>query len=111
MIQKTLSLCAEGAAPGALAASVPGSARSGSGAGAGVATAPTLASQLGAVLERAAAEEPTLIWAGPLVADHPRVRDAVRYASLELYEHLMTFFDRREHTLEVCISVQKNQSD
>lgn len=57
--------------------------------------------ELGAVLARLGAEEPPLLWAGPLAADSPRVRDAVRYAALEINEHLETYFDRREHALEV----------
>ncbi|KAJ8737271.1 hypothetical protein PYW07_000542 [Mythimna separata] len=84
---KTICLCAETAAAAGVAAPA--------------AAGPALAAELGAVLERAGAEEPPLLWAGPAVADHPRVRDAVRYAALELHEHLQTFFDRREHTLEI----------
>lgn len=74
---KTVSLCAEGAA---------GSAGAG---------------ELAGVLERAGAEEPPLLWVGAAAADCARVRDAVRYAALEIHEHLETYFDRREHALEV----------
>ncbi|XP_063392996.1 protein furry isoform X2 [Cydia fagiglandana] len=56
--------------------------------------------ELGAVLERLAAEEPPLLWAAPAAADCARVRDAVRFAALEINEHLETYFDRREHALE-----------
>lgn len=56
--------------------------------------------ELGAVLERLGAEEPPLLWAGPLAIDTQRARDAVRYAALEINEHLETYFDRREHALE-----------
>lgn len=76
---KTVSLCAESAAP----------------------AGGELAGVLGGVLERAGAEEPPLLWAGPAAADCARVRDAVRYAALEMHEHLDTYFDRREHALEV----------
>ncbi|CAB3258869.1 unnamed protein product [Arctia plantaginis] len=76
---KTISLCGEGALSGA--------------GGAGGA-------ELSAVLERLSSEEPPLLWVGPLAADSPRVRDAVRYAALEINEHLETYFDRREHALE-----------
>ncbi|XP_052746628.1 protein furry isoform X1 [Bicyclus anynana] len=58
------------------------------------------AGELAAVLERLGAEEPPLLWAGPAAADCARVRDAVRYAALEINEHLETYFDRREHALE-----------
>lgn len=78
---KTVSLCAESAAP----------------------AGGELAGVLGGVLERAGAEEPPLLWAGPAAADCARVRDAVRYAALEMHEHLDTYFDRREHALEVRI--------
>ncbi|XP_022832694.1 protein furry isoform X5 [Spodoptera litura] len=76
---KTVSLCAESAAP----------------------AGGELAGVLAGVLERAGAEEPPLLWAGPAAADCARVRDAVRYAALEMHEHLDTYFDRREHALEV----------
>ncbi|XP_069364966.1 protein furry isoform X2 [Maniola hyperantus] len=56
--------------------------------------------ELGAVLERLGAEEPPLLWAGAAAADCARVRDAVRYAALEINEHLETYFDRRDHALE-----------
>ena len=100
MTSKTICLCAESSAvshQGGIGA--PGGA--GALAAAAAAPTPALAGELGAVLERAGAEEPPLLWAGPAAADHPRVRDAVRYAALELHEHLQTYFDRREHTLEV----------
>ncbi|XP_063837926.1 protein furry-like [Ostrinia nubilalis] len=73
---KTVSLCSE------TAALAPGAA------------------ELGAVLDRLAGEEPPLLWAGAAAADCARVRDAVRYAALEISEHLETYFDRREHALE-----------
>lgn len=60
--------------------------------------------ELAAVLERLGAEEPPLLWVGPLAADSPRIRDAVRYAALEINEHLETYFDRREHALEVNVA-------
>lgn len=59
------------------------------------------AAELSAVLERLGAEEPPLLWVGPAAADSARIRDAVRYAVLEINEHLETYFDRREHALEV----------
>ncbi|XP_030039716.1 protein furry isoform X2 [Manduca sexta] len=58
------------------------------------------AAELSAVLERLGAEEPPLLWVGPGAADCARVKDAVRYAALEINEHLETYFDRREHALE-----------
>ncbi|XP_073949446.1 microtubule binding protein furry isoform X3 [Choristoneura fumiferana] len=58
------------------------------------------APELGAVVERLRADEPPLLWAGAAAADAPRVRDAVRFAALEINEHLETYFDRREHALE-----------
>lgn len=61
--------------------------------------------ELSAVLERLGGEEPPLLWVGPMAAECARVRDAVRYAALEINEHLETYFDRREHALEV-IAVQ-----
>lgn len=57
--------------------------------------------ELSAVVERLSAEEPPLLWAGSAAADCARVRDAVRFAALEINEHLETYFDRREHALEV----------
>ncbi|CAH0746333.1 unnamed protein product [Diatraea saccharalis] len=60
----------------------------------------TGAAELSGVVERLAGEEPPLLWAGAAAADSPRVRDAVRYAALEVNEHLETYFDRREHALE-----------
>uniref|UniRef100_A0A2A4JZF3 Protein furry n=1 Tax=Heliothis virescens TaxID=7102 RepID=A0A2A4JZF3_HELVI len=100
---KTVSLCCSGAAAGAGA----------------------LASELSGVLERAgeeppllelsgvlerAGEEPPLLWAGPAAADCARVRDAVRFAALEMHEHLDTYFDRREHALEV-LELSRGASD
>ncbi|XP_026316911.1 protein furry isoform X2 [Hyposmocoma kahamanoa] len=73
---KTVSLCAEGAFTSGGAA------------------------ELSAVLERLGSEEPPLLWVGPAAADSARIRDAVRYAVLEINEHLETYFDRREHALE-----------
>ncbi|XP_053624606.1 protein furry isoform X2 [Plodia interpunctella] len=74
---KTVALCAEGA----------NSAVGG-------------ALELAAVLDRLSSDEPPLLWVGASVADCVRVRDAVRYAALEINEHLETYFDRREHALE-----------
>ncbi|XP_075990394.1 microtubule binding protein furry isoform X2 [Anticarsia gemmatalis] len=85
VLSKTVSLCAE-------------SALSGGGA------------ELGAVLERLSAEEPPLLWLGPLAADTARVRDAVRFAALEINEHLETYFDRREHALEL-LELSKNTDE
>ncbi|XP_063891301.1 protein furry isoform X5 [Helicoverpa armigera] len=84
---KTVSLCCSGAAAGAGA----------------------LAGELSGVLERAG-EEPPLLWAGPAAADCARVRDAVRFAALEMHEHLDTYFDRREHALEV-LELSRGASD
>ncbi|PZC74738.1 hypothetical protein B5X24_HaOG207315 [Helicoverpa armigera] len=84
---KTVSLCCSGAAAGAGA----------------------LAGELSGVLERAG-EEPPLLWAGPAAADCARVRDAVRFAALEMHEHLDTYFDRREHALEV-LELSRGVSD
>lgn len=81
MTSKTISVCGEGA----LIAGVGG------------------AGDLAAVLDRLSSEEPPLLWVGPAAADCARVRDAVRYAALEINEHLETYFDRREHALEVQI--------
>ncbi|XP_050360711.1 protein furry isoform X2 [Nymphalis io] len=81
---KTISVCGEGAL-------LSGTGGSGSSGGSG---------DLAAVLERLSSEEPPLLWVGPLAADCARVRDAVRYAALEINEHLETYFDRREHALE-----------
>ncbi|XP_060809627.1 protein furry isoform X2 [Amyelois transitella] len=74
---KTVSLCAEGASS-AIGGAV----------------------ELTAVLDRLSGEEPPLLWVGAAAADCARVRDAVRYAALEINEHLETYFDRREHALE-----------
>lgn len=78
-----MSVCGEGALSGG-----------GAGVGAG-------AGELAAVVARLAGEEPPLLWAGPAAADCARVRDAVRFAALEINEHLETYFDRRDHALEV----------
>ncbi|CAH2036135.1 unnamed protein product, partial [Iphiclides podalirius] len=78
---KTVAVCGESALGGG-----------GGGGGAG---------ELAAVVERLAGEEPPLLWAGPAAADCARVRDAVRFAALEINEHLETYFDRREHALEM----------
>lgn len=59
------------------------------------------AGELALVLERLGAEEPPLLWAGVAAADCARVHEAVRYAALEITEHLETYFERREHALEV----------
>ncbi|XP_059059814.1 protein furry [Achroia grisella] len=56
--------------------------------------------ELCGVIERVGADDPPLLWVGPLAADCARVRDAVRFAALEINEHLETYFDRREHALE-----------
>ncbi|RVE51056.1 hypothetical protein evm_004347 [Chilo suppressalis] len=58
------------------------------------------AAELSGVVERLAGEEPPLLWAGNGASDSNRVRDAVRFAALEVNEHLETYFDRREHALE-----------
>lgn len=94
MTCKTVSLCADSG----LGAGAPSAGAAGSAAGA---AGPGGASELAAVLDRAGAEEPPLLWVGPQAADCARVRDAVRYAALEINEHLETYFDRREHALEV----------
>ncbi|KPI92049.1 Protein furry [Papilio xuthus] len=79
---KTVSVCGE-------------SALGGAGAG-----------ELAAVVARLAGEEPPLLWAGPAAADCARVRDAVRFAALEINEHLETYFDRREHALEYNLNMR-----
>ncbi|KAJ2954552.1 hypothetical protein O0L34_g2835 [Tuta absoluta] len=58
------------------------------------------AGELAAVVERLGAEEPPLLWVGAAAGDCARVADAVRYAALEITEHLETYFDRREHAIE-----------
>ncbi|CAG4984451.1 unnamed protein product [Parnassius apollo] len=82
---KTVSVCGEGAL---------GSGTGGVGGVGG-------AGELAAIVERLAGEEPPLLWVGPAAADCARVRDAVRFAALEINEHLETYFDRREHALEM----------
>ncbi|KAL4704296.1 hypothetical protein ACJJTC_012872 [Scirpophaga incertulas] len=86
VMTKTVALCNEGMA----------TAMSGSGGAWGsVGTA-----ELCGVVERLSGEEPPLVWAGPLSSDCARLRDAVRYAALEINEHLETYFDRRDHAIE-----------
>ncbi|CAK1553991.1 unnamed protein product [Leptosia nina] len=86
---KTISVCGEGSLVGMMGLSV--------GLGGG---------ELGAVLERLSTEEPPLLWCAPAVAECARVRDAVRFAALEINEHLETYFDRLE-TLEVSRSMEE----
>ncbi|XP_045531819.1 protein furry isoform X2 [Pieris brassicae] len=88
---KTISVCGEGALAGCVGLT------GGVGLGGG---------ELSAVLERLGTEEPPLVWCAPPIAECARVRDAVRYAALEINEHLETYFDRLE-TLEVSRSAEE----
>lgn len=55
------------------------------------------------VVELLNAEEPPLIWVESNMIDCPKLLDSVRFAALEMDEHLETFFDRKDHVHEVII--------
>lgn len=47
-------------------------------------------------------EEPPRIWYNQSFATTPRLLETLRYCALEVQEHLETFFDRKDHVMEVC---------
>lgn len=62
-------------------------------------------SALSAVVELLNAEEPPLIWAGAKMLECPKLHDSLRYAALEMDEHLETYFDRKDHANEVTLAI------
>jgi len=65
----------------------------------------------GKVIEILHAEEPPLIWTGPSMVECPKLLDSVRFAALEMDEHLETFFDRKDHAHEVSLYCIRSSSD
>jgi Furry protein C-terminal len=49
--------------------------------------------------------EPPKIWYSPKLPSTPRLLETLRYSVLEVQEHLETFFDRKDHVLEVSACV------
>lgn len=45
--------------------------------------------------------EPPKFWYNPTLTSTPRLSESLRYSVLEIQEHLETFFDRKEHVMEV----------
>uniref|UniRef100_A0A336LX10 CSON006579 protein n=1 Tax=Culicoides sonorensis TaxID=179676 RepID=A0A336LX10_CULSO len=50
--------------------------------------------------------EPPKIWYNRSLTTTPRLHETLRYAVLEVQEHLETFFDRKEHVIECLDSVK-----
>lgn len=50
--------------------------------------------------------EPPRIWYHQSYASTPRLVESLRYACLEIQEHLETFFDRKEHVMESLESIK-----
>lgn len=48
-------------------------------------------------------EEPPRIWYNSNYASMPRLVESLRFGVLEVQEHLDTFFDRKEHIVEVIL--------
>lgn len=46
-------------------------------------------------------EEPPRVWYNQSLPTTPRLFEALRFCVLEVQEHLETFFDRKDHVLEV----------
>lgn len=64
---------------------------------------PGVGNAFNTVVELLNAEEPPLIWVEPNMIDCPKLLDTIRFAALEMGEHLETFFDRKDHVHEVNI--------
>lgn len=47
--------------------------------------------------------EPPKIWYNRVLTTTPRLQETLRYAVLEVQEHLETFFDRKDHVIEVSL--------
>ena len=45
--------------------------------------------------------EPPKFWYNQCTVSTPRLSESLRYSVLEIQEHLETFFDRKEHVMEV----------
>lgn len=48
-----------------------------------------------------AKEEPPRVWYNQQLPTTPRLFESLRFGVLEIQEHLETFFDRKDHVLEV----------
>lgn len=46
-------------------------------------------------------EEPPRVWYNQNYVSTPRLVESLRFGVLEVQEHLETFFDRKDHILEV----------
>lgn len=46
-------------------------------------------------------EEPPRVWYSQSFPTTPRLLESLRFGVLEVQEHLETFFDRKDHVLEV----------
>lgn len=64
-----------------------------------------------ALVERLSAEDPPLVWVGNEMIDNPRIRDAVRYSTMEFNEHLETYFERRDAIIELIEGPAFTQAD
>lgn len=51
-------------------------------------------------------EEPPRVWYSQSYATTPRLMETLRFGVLEMQEHLDTFFDRKDHVLEVSLSAE-----
>lgn len=52
-------------------------------------------------------EDPPRIWHVHGLATTPRLIETLRFSVLEVQEHLETFFDRKDHALEVTFLIQQ----
>lgn len=50
-------------------------------------------------------EEPPRVWYNQCLPTTPRLFETLRFGVLEMQEHLETFFDRKDHVLEVFIQL------
>lgn len=50
-------------------------------------------------------EEPPRIWYNQSFPTTPRLLESLRVCVLEAQEHLETFFDRKDHVMEVCVYI------
>lgn len=51
-------------------------------------------------------EEPPRVWYNQSFPTTPRLLESLRFCVLEVQEHLETFFDRKDHVMEVTLATQ-----
>lgn len=53
-------------------------------------------------------DEPPRVWFSSSLPSTPRLTESLRFGVLEIQEHLETFFDRKDHVMEVISEWSKN---